>query len=130
MVTLYGVWGWKPAIDGAKRTAGKCAKLAWKWIDKDPFSELTRFFVMRKQHAGIFAEKWSEYEKEVADGIKTQASQPVSAAASSGSAATSSGTAEEEPKLPVGKKAKEPNPAPAWSRPSPRLSRKRRRPNC
>ena len=28
MVTLYGGWGRKPAIDGAKRTAGKCAKLA------------------------------------------------------------------------------------------------------
>ena len=111
MVTLYGGWGWQPAVDGAKHTAGKCAKLAGKWIDKDPFSELTRFFVMRKQHAGIFAEKWSEYEKEIADSTKTQAEQPVSAAASSGSASTSSGTAIKQPKRLVSDTGKHSAPA-------------------
>ena len=67
MVLLYGGWSWKPAVTGAKRTLGKCSQLGGKWLDKDPFSELARCFILRKQHAGIFAEKWAEYEKEVSD---------------------------------------------------------------
>ena len=67
MVMLYGGWSWKPAVTGAKRTLGKCSQLGGKWMDKDPFSELTRCFILRKQHAGIFAEKWAKYEKEVSD---------------------------------------------------------------
>jgi hypothetical protein len=70
LVIEYGGWSWRPAIEGAKRTAYKCAKLGGMWMEKDAFSELHRFLVIKKQFQHIFAEKWMEYEQEQSDMVK------------------------------------------------------------
>lgn len=67
LVVHYGGWAWQPAVAGAKRTVGKCAKLGGKWMDVDPFSELNRFLVLTKKHEEVFAEKWKEFEREISD---------------------------------------------------------------
>lgn len=65
IVVAYGGWSWPPAIEGARRFVAKCAKLGGKWVDLDPFSELSRFLVLRKQHDQIFDQKWREFEQEL-----------------------------------------------------------------
>jgi hypothetical protein len=77
IVIAYGGWSWPPAIEGAKRCVAKCAKLGGKWVDRDPFSELSRFLVLRKQHDQIFDQKWREFEKELDDPVDRVAVQAV-----------------------------------------------------
>ena len=36
LVMKYGGWDYKPAIDGAKKTAGKCTLMGNGWCMKDP----------------------------------------------------------------------------------------------
>ena len=62
-VIKYGGWTWSPAVTGALSTAAKCTALGGKWISIDEFSGLPMFFVLQRQHADIFAKKWSEFEK-------------------------------------------------------------------
>ena len=62
-VIKYGGWTWSPAVTGALSTAAKCTALGGKWISIDEFSGLPMFFVLQRQHAEIFAKKWSEFEK-------------------------------------------------------------------
>ena len=45
------------------RTALKCAMLGGRWVEKDSWSGLTRFLVVKKQFGDVYTCKWKEIEK-------------------------------------------------------------------
>ena len=80
LVKKYGGWQWPAAVQGAKRTALRCAALGGDWVDADDeFSGLMHFLVMDKQHKHIFAEKWSMWESFMDYGDTVAVSAPASA---------------------------------------------------
>jgi hypothetical protein len=108
IVVSYGGWSWPPAVEGAKRCVAKCAKLGGKWMDRDPFSELSRFLVLRKQHDQIFHQKWREFEQEFdqpVDRVAVQAPLTVQEKKDK----TSGNKDQEKDKQPSGKKDKQPS---------------------
>ena len=49
IVQLYGGWTWQPAVEGAVRTASKCALLGGQWHEVDEWSGLAFYFVLSKE---------------------------------------------------------------------------------
>lgn len=68
LVERYGGWGWKPAVDGAKRCALRCTALGGSWIYNDSFSGLRMFLLLRREHNEVMAKKWSEFERQIHEG--------------------------------------------------------------
>lgn len=58
LVVEYGGWEWPPAVEGAKRTAAKCARLGGKWCEVDHFSELLLFRKIDKEDEEEFKRSW------------------------------------------------------------------------
>ena len=111
LVQHLGGWQWAPAVAGAKRLAGKCAKLGGKWISQDAFTELTTFLVLKKQHMDVFEESWLQFQKEFSDKeVKNSGSALlVEAAVDAGVAAvegSNKATAEQPSKKIAGNKVK------------------------
>ena len=60
LVQHYGGWSWKPAVQGARLTAGKCANFGGKWCKRGAFSNLLLFRVLEEEDEEEFKKTWSE----------------------------------------------------------------------
>lgn len=63
LVQEYGGWEWDAAVEGAKRTAAKCAKLGGKWCKRDGFSELLLYRKIDEEEEEEFKKTWSEMSR-------------------------------------------------------------------
>ena len=63
VVMALGGWQWKPAIIGAARLCGKCARMGGKWAQYDEWSGLMHFLKVKHMHKAVMDKKWSVFTK-------------------------------------------------------------------
>ena len=64
LVASYGGWDWEPAVEGAKRTAAKCARLGASWAERDECSGSMFYRKLEKSDAEEFVQAWQELKEQ------------------------------------------------------------------
>ncbi|CAK0828552.1 unnamed protein product [Prorocentrum cordatum] len=80
LVVGYGGWEWPAAVEGAKRTAAKCAKLGGKWCWRDEWSELLLHRRIKHEDEEEFKKAWAEITTSSSQGSMSESSAAHSAA--------------------------------------------------
>ena len=72
-VERLGGWGWRPAVNGAKKLCSRAALCGPDWCKKDKWSDMGIFACTEESEADVFEEVWGTFLKKInTDGCRTE----------------------------------------------------------
>ena len=68
-----GEWGWRAAVNGAKKLCSRAGLCGPDWCKKDKWSDMGIFACTEESEADVFEEVWGTFLKQInTDGCRTE----------------------------------------------------------